>query len=638
VAHGDAGGRGSGGGSSSHGAGRRAGGGGDRGGRGHADSHVTGISRGGYDARCRIEEIRRKKSSTAGKNDGFPAFSARLRNVLLPEKFKPLGITKYDAKQDPVQWLRCYALSIENAGGNNDTKCLYFPFCLDQAPLTWLESLEKYSIDKWDQLKEQFTSNFVGTIGRSGTRMDLAMVKQEQGETLRKYMRRFFDKRATVVDVTDKEVIDLFQDGLYHRCTFKDFGRRRPSSITKLKGMVTSWADEEDKANAKYDAIRVKSKQNAGGSNNNNRDQGGRNNYSGPDRKRKLDNTVAAIQRPAKNNSKKTSGGFKDLLKEKCPWHLEGNHTTEQCYQLRRALKDSPDPRPPHDKKGKKKAEKGNDDFQEPDKMVNVLFGGLPTKRSQKATRQEFLNIEPAVPTPLRWSEVAITFSHTDQWTSFSEPGWFPLVLKRVVAGSRLNKVLIVGGSGLNVLFTKTLKKMKLDITHMLTKSRSPFYGIIPRNAAVPLGSVVLPVTFGKTRENYRTEYIKFEVADFETSYHAIIGRPAIAKFMVVPHYTYLVLKMPSPTGVLSLQGDLKISFDCDTEVVELAATNQVPNAMMEIYAASKKLAPSELNIPKKSDKANKPQPPEEVQVKAIDLGTGDSSKTTMIRAGLDPQ
>jgi hypothetical protein len=154
VAHGDAGGGGSGGGSSSHGAGRRAGGGDDRGGRGHADNHVTGVSRGGYDARRRIEEIRRKKSSMAGENDGFPAFSARLRNLLFPEKFKHLGITKYDAKQDPIQWLRCYALSIENAGGNNDTKCLYFPFCLNQAPLTWLESLEKYSIDKWGQLKE----------------------------------------------------------------------------------------------------------------------------------------------------------------------------------------------------------------------------------------------------------------------------------------------------------------------------------------------------------------------------------------------------------------------------------------------------------------------------------------------------
>jgi hypothetical protein len=119
--------------------------------------------------------------------------------------------------------------------------------------------------------------------------------------------------------------------------------------------------------------------------------------------------------------------------------------------------------------------------------------------------------------------------------------------------------VLINGGSGLNVLFTKTLKKMKLDITNMLTKNASPFYCIVPGNVAIPLGSVVLPVTFVETRENYHTEYIKFEVADIETSYNTILSRPAIAKFMVVPHYTYLVLKMPSPAGVLSLKGDLKI-------------------------------------------------------------------------------
>jgi hypothetical protein len=107
---------------------------------------------------------------------------------------------------------------------------------------------------------------------------------------------------------------------------------------------------------------------------------------------------------------------------------------------------------------------------------------------------------------------------------------------------------------------------------------------------------------------------------------------------MAVPHYTYLVLKMPSPAGALSLQEDLKILHDCDTESVEIASTNQVPNAMMEIYAASKKLAPSELDILEKSDKANKPQAVEEVLVKTIDLGIGDSSKTTTIGAGLDPK
>jgi hypothetical protein len=107
---------------------------------------------------------------------------------------------------------------------------------------------------------------------------------------------------------------------------------------------------------------------------------------------------------------------------------------------------------------------------------------------------------------------------------------------------------------------------------------------------------------------------------------------------MAVPHYTYLVLKMPSPAGVLSLQGNLKISFDCDTEAVELTATNQVPSAMMEIYTTSKKLAPTELEIPEKSGIANKPKPSEEMQVKAIDLGNGDNSNTTMIREGLDPK
>jgi hypothetical protein len=127
---------------------------------------------------------------------------------------------------------------------------------------------------------------------------------------------------------------------------------------------------------------------------------------------------------------------------------------------------------------------------------------------------------------------------------SFLEPGKFPLVLDSVVAEVKLTRVLIDGGSGLNLIFASTLRKMGLDLTDMLVPSKSPFYGIVPGNTAHPLGMVVLPVTFGM-RENYRTEFIKFEVANLESSYHAILGRPALAKFMAVPHYVYLLLKMP---------------------------------------------------------------------------------------------
>jgi hypothetical protein len=180
------------------------------------------------------------------------------------------------------------------------------------------------------------------------------------------------------------------------------------------------------------------------------------------------------------------------------------------------------------------------------------------------------MSVEPVAPRPLRWSEVPISFFHEDQWTSFLElieVDKFPLVLDPVVAEVRLTKVLIDGGSGLNLIFASTLRKMGLDFTDMLVPSKSAFYGIVPGNAAHPLGTVVLLVTVG-TRENYRTEFVKFKVANFESSYHAILGRPALTKFMAVPHYVYLLLKIPGQSGVLTLRGDLKKSYNCNQEPI----------------------------------------------------------------------
>jgi hypothetical protein len=93
---------------------------------------------------------------------------------------------------------------------------------------------------------------------------------------------------------------------------------------------------------------------------------------------------------------------------------------------------------------------------------------------------------------------------------------------------------------------------MGLELAGMITPTSVPFYGIVPSKAAMPLRQITLPVTF-ETPANYHTEFIQFEVADFESSYHAILRRSALAKFMAIPHYPYLLLKMPGPNGVLSL-------------------------------------------------------------------------------------
>jgi hypothetical protein len=277
-----------------------------------------------------------------------------------------------------------------------------------------------------------------------------------------------------------------------------------------------------------------------------------------------------------------------------------------------------------------------NPKFQDASKTVNVIFGGdgdFGSRRDQKLLLWEIMSVEPAAPRPLRWSEVPISFSRDDQWTSFSKPGKFPLVLDPVVAEVRLTKVLTDGGSGLNLIFASTLKKMGLDFKDMLVPSKSPFYGIVPGNVAYPLGTVVLPVTFG-TRENYRTEFIKFEVANFECSYHATLGRSALAKFIAVPHYVYLLLKMPGLSGVLTLHGDLKKSYDCNQEAIQYASTTRVPDASGEVPAAAQHLSQSGLEIPSRKASKSSIQSTDDMALKTIQLQEGDSSKIAAIGAG----
>jgi hypothetical protein len=268
-----------------------------------------------------------------------------------------------------------------------------------------------------------------------------------------------------------------------------------------------------------------------------------------------------AVDHRSRGKKTTTQEEFEKLLQKKCPWHQGANHAAIDCYHLRKIFSN-----PGGGKKNKKPVDKEPEDddqgdqmhnanFQDASKTVNVIFGGdgdFGSKREQKLLLREIMSVEPAARRPLRWSKVS---SRSPAMTS-GQASQSP-----VVAEVRLTKVLINGGSGLNLIFPSTLRKMGLDFTDMLIPSKSSFYGIVPGNAAHPLGMVVLPVTFG-TRENYRTEFIKFEIANFESSYHAILGRPALTKFMVVPHYVYLLLKMLGQSGVLTLQGDLKKSYD----------------------------------------------------------------------------
>jgi hypothetical protein len=89
-------------------------------------------------------------------------------------------------------------------------------------------------------------------------------------------------------------------------------------------------------------------------------------------------------------------------------------------------------------------------------------------------------------------------------------------------------------------------------------------------SANYPLGRIKLDVCFGDSG-NFQTEKLKFEVLDWLSQYHAILGRPAFAWFMAVPHYTYLALKILGPKGVIALKGSFEVSNTCDKEFNRMA-------------------------------------------------------------------
>jgi hypothetical protein len=137
---------------------------------------------------------------------------------------------------------------------------------------------------------------------------------------------------------------------------------------------------------------------------------------------------------------------------------------------------------------------------------------------------------------------------------------------------------------------------MDFDFNKM-TACDETFYEVVPGKAAYPIGRVYLPVTFS-TKENFRMEYLTFEVADFHSSYHAILRRPMLAKFMAIPHHTYLIIKMPTSNGILSVLMDIMVSYNCESATVELSKDSAVKAAATVMVAQAAKIDQTTLEVP----------------------------------------
>ena len=203
-----------------------------------------------------------------------------------------------------------------------------------------------------------------------------------------------------------------------------------------------------------------------------------------------------------------------------------------------------------------------------------MVFVTEPNDKKSELRRAKEVNaVIPAIPKYLNWSEQQIGWSRTDNPKVIVNPGTYALVVDPTLVGPKINvrfsRVLVDNGSAINIMYRDTMLKLGIS-PNQLQRSSCTFHGIVPGLSCSPMGKIWVDVLFGD-KGNHWIESLEFEVVDLESPYHALLGRPALAKFMASTHMAYLKMKMPGPNGIITIAGDYKKALQCATAGSNLA-------------------------------------------------------------------
>jgi hypothetical protein len=464
---------------------------------------------------------------------------------------------------------------------------------------------------------------------------DLRSCRQQPGESLREYIRRFSKQRTELPNITDSNVIGAFLAGTTCRDLVSKLGRKTPTKASELMDIATKFASGQEAV----EAIFRKDKQ--------------------PQGRQQEDVPEASAQRGAKKAKKKSQakrdaadadlvaaaehrnpwkppGGanlFDKMLKESCPYHRGPvKHTLEECVILQRYFhKTGP---PAEGGKGQDNDKKKGDNAEEFPEVHDcfMIYGGQVANASARHRKQEHrkvCSVKVAAPVYLDWSDKPITFDQGDHPDCVPSLGKYSLVVDPVIGNFRLTKVLMDGGSSLNIIYAETLGLLEIDLS-TIRAGAAPFHGIIPEKHVLPLGQLDLPVYFGAP-SNFRKEALTFEVVGFRGTYHSVLGRPCYAKFMAVPNYTYLKLKMSGPNRVITVGSTYRHAYECSVECVEYA------DALTESEALIADLECLSKEVPDAKRHAGNFKPAEAVKSVPLDP-SNDACKHVRIGSELDPK
>jgi hypothetical protein len=366
-----------------------------------------------------------------------------------------------------------------------------------------LSKLEKETTGSWEELTKQFTSNFKSTYKRPASIEEVKACVQQCGETLRAYIQRWSIIKNSAVEVSDKRAIDAFIVGLRRGDLVEEMGRIKPKTVLDLMDIANRFADREDACNNK----RTRSPQD---------DRGNR--YGGQRRRsRNYDNygshSQVAVGSPSAyrsygkedykkfqtRESREYNPSPKDMLNGPCHIHsafVDGKqvsrHAMKDCTTFLKlqeaALNKQAEAKPqgyegntssvPANQQGnngvpqnQEQSNQGRDDdggYVPSKGHITAIIQPVPksNKEEKSITRQVNLAVTspPATTEYLHWSEQPIEFSRDDHPITVPRPGNAPLVLKAQIGTYDVDRVFMDAGSGINLIYAKTLRAMHISL------------------------------------------------------------------------------------------------------------------------------------------------------------------------------
>jgi hypothetical protein len=259
-------------------------------------------------------------------------------------------LPRYDGDTNPSVWLEDYRLACHTGGATDDLFVIKnLPLYLGDSARTWLKHLTRDKIQDRIDLRRVFVGNFQGTYTRLGKQWELRNYKQQPGESLREYIRRFSKHCTKLLGATDNDAISAFQNGMTCTSLIHRLGRRMPCTTRELLDIASNHADGKEVVATTLNTPQGTGKQvmNLGEGTSSRFGKKKKN-----DKRRRDDNFVVTVERKAsrpKGNAAKPAPSrdhFEKLLDAPRPHHeVPVKHTLRECRLMKSYVKSTLKPK-----------------------------------------------------------------------------------------------------------------------------------------------------------------------------------------------------------------------------------------------------------------------------------------------------